>query len=220
MNMTRTWPNYASGKPKTSSHPVSFLRLGKLIGRWSLHWLPRRGELSAKKRTEGSTAGNVTLNLSPGLPRSGWKKSRTTPQQPPPQSRPPISPGTYGTLPACAGDVRCGSNRVHKAIHVMPATPIASHQTTTGNRPNSPTDNPIGIKAVTSPNPNDRGTSNANANWIRQHSTVNNSACNSTNRSFTTTPYANRRPAEATRPRHPRDAPADDEHPQWTCKPT
>ena len=32
-----------SGKPKTSSHPVSFLRLGKLIGRWSLHWLPRRG---------------------------------------------------------------------------------------------------------------------------------------------------------------------------------
>ncbi len=31
MNMTRTWPNYASGKPKTSSHPVSFLRLGKLI---------------------------------------------------------------------------------------------------------------------------------------------------------------------------------------------
>ena len=41
MNMTRTWPNYASGKPKTSSHPVSSLRLGKLIGRWSLHWLPR-----------------------------------------------------------------------------------------------------------------------------------------------------------------------------------
>ena len=146
MNMTRTWPNYASGKPKTSSHPVSFLRLGKLIGRWSLHWLPRRGELSAKKRTEGSTAGNVTLNLSPGLPRSGWKKSRTTPQQPPPTIAPANITGTYGTLPACAGDVRCGSNRVHKAIHVMPATPIASHQTTTGNRPNSPTDNPIGIK--------------------------------------------------------------------------
>ena len=72
----------------------------------------------------------------------------------------------------------------------MPATPIASHQTTTGNRPSRPTDNPIGIKAVTSPNPNDRGTSNANANWIRQHSTVNNSACNSTNRSFATTPCA------------------------------
>ena len=99
MNMTRTWPNYASGKPKTSSHPVSFLRLGKLIGRWSLHWLPRRGELSAKKRTEGSTAGNVTLNLSPGLPRSGWKKSRTTPQQPPPQSRPPISPAHTAPCP-------------------------------------------------------------------------------------------------------------------------
>lgn len=57
MNMTRTWPNYASGKPKTSSHPVSFLRLGKLIGRWSLHWLPRRGELSAKSGLRGALQG-------------------------------------------------------------------------------------------------------------------------------------------------------------------
>ena len=92
------------------SHPVSFLRLGKLIGRWSLHWLPRRGELSAKKRTEGSTAGNVTLNLSPGLPRSGWKKSRTTPQQPPPQSRPPISPAH--TAPCPHVSVMCVVDRI------------------------------------------------------------------------------------------------------------
>lgn len=72
--------------------------------------------------------------------------------------------GAYGTLPAYAGDLRCGSNLVHHAIHAIPHIPMASHHTTTGSSPNKPTDNPIGTNAVTSPNPSDLGTMSANAN--------------------------------------------------------
>ena len=57
MNMTRTWPNYASGKPKTSSHPVSFLRLGKLIGRGLFIGSSPRGAVPQKAELRGALQG-------------------------------------------------------------------------------------------------------------------------------------------------------------------
>ncbi|NEG72149.1 ribonuclease E [Bifidobacterium ramosum] len=96
--------------------------------------------------------------------------------------------GANGTLPAY-GVSDCGSNRIHRAIHASPSSPISNHHTTIAGRPNRPTPSPVINVHVTSPNPNAPGFANASRHCSTAAMTANSSDCTTTNRLLMISPY-------------------------------